>query len=259
MPHGQSWWSLLPFYANLKNFAKVFGGSDGRTWIAHEPVGMQHVLGLAFITLLITAFAAIAYAKVRHAHTALVPEERFTVRTFIELFVGGVYGMMTDIMGPKAAKFFLPLIGTCAFLIFFSNALGMVPGFVPPTDSMNTTMACAIVIFLSTHIFGVKEHGLAYFKHFFGPITKWYALPLMLLMFVVEMVSHFVRPVSLSIRLAANMAADHIVVSAFLGMIPFLVPVPVMVLGTLVIVVQTVVFCLLSTVYISMAVAHEEH
>jgi len=174
-----------------------------------------------------------------------------------------VYGMMEPMMGKRATKFFLPLIGTCAFLIFFSNALGLVPGMAPPTDNLNTTFACGAIIFFATHVFGVKEHGLAYFKHFAGPI--WWMAPLML---PIELISHFVRPVTLGIRLMANMTADHLVLGIFLGLFAgmlggfgLLIPVPVVMygLGCIVVIVQTLVFCLLSTVYISMAIAHEGH
>jgi F-type H+-transporting ATPase subunit a len=137
--------------------------------------------------------------------------------------------------------------------------MGLVPGFLPPTGSFNVTLACGVIIFFATHIFGVREHGLAYFKHFFGPIIAWYALPLMLLMLVIEVISHIVRPISLGIRLMANMFADHTVLGVFVGLVPFLVPVPILLLGSLVVVVQTLVFCVLSTVYISMAIEHESH
>jgi F-type H+-transporting ATPase subunit a len=189
---------------------------------------------------------------------AVVPQGHFTVRTFSELFVGSTLGMMSDIMGPKAARYFLPLIGTCAFFIFLSNGLGLVPGFEPPTNNLNTTLAMALVIFAATHIYGIKENGFNHIKHLFGPIVAWYALPLMLLMFVIEVISHLARPLSLGIRLAANMVADHAVVGAFAAIVAFVLPVPVMILGTLVVVVQTLVFCILSTVYIGLAIQHDD-
>jgi F-type H+-transporting ATPase subunit a len=92
-----------------------------------------------------------------------------------------------------------------------------------------------------------------------GPLRKWYALPLMLLMFLIECISHVARPMSLSVRLMGNMFADHAVVATFALLVPIVVPVPMMVLGVLVCIVQTLVFCILSTVYIGLAVAHEEH
>ena len=264
MPHGESWFSVLlgTFYKNAEQGAHMLGwpvNEQGTTWLGGSHIGVQHVFGAVFVLLLLSILAIVSHRGVADVKAALVPEDRLTIRTFVELFVSAIYGMMSDVMGPKAAKFFLPLIGTCAFFILMSNLLGLIPGFLPPTDKMTTTLALGIVIFLATHVYGVKEHGLAYFKHFFGPIIKWYALPLMILMFLIEMVSHVVRPLSLAIRLAANMTADHLVLATFLALVPFVVPVPLYMLGTMVVVVQTLVFCLLSTVYISMAIAHEEH
>jgi F-type H+-transporting ATPase subunit a len=100
----------------------------------------------------------------------------------------------------------------------------------------------------------VRQHGIKYFKHFLGPVI-WLA-PLML---PIELVSHIARPLSLSLRLLGNIAADHKVVSAFFALVPLFVPVPFLILGVLVCIVQTLVFCLLSMVYIQGAVAHEGH
>ena len=267
MPHGESWLTMLlvKLGVDLGHLGRLFSapfGKEGLSWYAHEPIGLDHVLTSLLVLALTTGLAAFAYSKVKDASKAIVPDETLTVRTAVEIVVGAIYGLMSDILGPKAAKFFLPLIGACAFFILFSNAIGLVPGFAPPTGKMNTTLALGGVIFVTTHVYGVKENGLGYFKHFFGPILKWYALPLMLLMLGIELISHIARPLSLAIRLMANMAADHMVVTIFLALIPgvpFLVPVPVMLLGTIVVIVQALVFCLLSTVYIALAIAHEEH
>ena len=261
MPEHHTWFDLLfgTFYKNVENSAAALGkpllGLEGTgTWYGGAHVGVQHLFASTLILLVLTAIGLSVYPKLKNAGEALVPESTLTLRTFVEVVVEATYGMMADMMGPKAAKFFLPLIGTCVFLILFSNAMGLVPGFLPPTDVLNTTAPYAIVIFFATHIFGVKEHGLAYFKHFFGPV--WWLAPLML---IIEIISHIVRPISLAIRLAANMVGDHAALSVFLGLLPFLVPIPIYLLGVLVVVVQTLVFCLLSTVYISLAIAHEEH
>lgn len=265
MPHGESWFSLLPFHENAMAWAHNFSRpvtEDGLSWIAHEPIALQHVYGAIFIIILLFIVGLITSASVRKSTKKkdLLPEAKLTLRNFVEIMVGTTFKMMADIMGEKAARYFLPLIGTCAFFIFFSNAIGLVPGFLPPTGKLNTTFACGTIIFLSTHIYGVKEHGFFnYFKHFFGPIISIPALPLMLVFFVIEMISHLARPCSLGIRLMANMTADHMVVAAFLGLVPFLVPIPMMLLGCVVVVVQTLVFCLLSTIYIAEAIKHEEH
>lgn len=262
MPHGESWFSYLPFYENLVHAAHALGwpvNDEGVTWVGGAHVGIQHVLNAVFVVLILLAFGLITRSKVKDTAQAVVPDDKFNIRNVVEILFGTVYKMMSDIMGAKAARFFLPLIGTCAFFILFSNALGLIPGFLPPTDNLNTTFACASVIFFATHIFGVKEHGLAYFKHFFGPIIKWYALPLMILMLAIEIISHLARPATLALRLAANMTADHMVLTLFLGLVPFVVPIPMYALGIIVVMVQALVFCLLSTVYISMAVAHDDH
>ena len=125
---------------------------------------------------------------------------------------------------------------------------------LPATDTLKTNLALSLSVFFMTHYYGVREGGLAYFKHFFGPI------PLLApLMFPIELISHLARPASLALRLMGNMASDHKVVAAFFTLVPILVPVPFLVLGIIVVVVQTLVFTLLSMVYIGMAVAHDDH
>jgi F-type H+-transporting ATPase subunit a len=264
MPGHHTWFDVLlgTFYKNAETAGSValggrmIGQDHDGTWVSHGHVSLQHVFASVFILAILTVMAFIARGKLADTRAALIPEDRLTVRTFVELIVEMTYGQMVGMMGPKAAKFFLPLIGTCAFLILFSNALGLVPGFLPPTDVLNTTVPYALVIFFATHIFGFKEHGFAYLKHFMGPVI--FLAPLM---FVIEIISHLARPLSLSIRLAANMIGDHRVIATFLALtpVPFIWPIPVYVMGVLVTVVQTLVFCLLSTVYISLAISHEEH
>lgn len=251
MPHGESWFSLIPGYAHWLSDAQA---NHGPTWIAHGDVSIQHILHWIFLLVVLTIVGLVVRAKVSNTQAAILPDGQFSLRTLIEGFAGQVYGTLVDMMGKKAAKFFLPLIGTCAFMIFFSNIFGLVPGFQPPTANLNTTMAMALVIFFATHIFGVKENGLGYFKHFLGPF-----LPLAPLMLPIELISHIARPITLAVRLMANMTADHLVLGIFLTLAPWFIPVPLPLyfLGCIVVVVQTMVFCLLSTVYISMAIAHD--
>jgi F0F1-type ATP synthase membrane subunit a len=128
-----------------------------------------------------------------------------------------------------------------------------------PTSNFNTTLGCGIVIFITTHIYGLKVNGWNHVKHLFGPKIGIVWLPLMLLMFVIELISHIARPLSLGIRLMANMTADHLVLTIFTALVPFLIPVPMYLLGAVVVVVQTLVFCLLSSVYIGMSVEEAAH
>ncbi len=216
-----------------------------------------------FMGLVVFALALgagwVVYRRMRK-DPPLVPDESFGVFTFMEGLAGAVLGLMEGLMGEEAAKRYFPLIASLAVFIFFSNVLGMIPGFLPPTDTLDTTLALGLVVFVSTHYFGVKEHGLAYFKHFLGPIVAWYALPLMILMLLIETISHLVRPMSLGVRLMGNIMGDHKVLGIFLGFGILFLPLPIMVLGTVVAVVQTLVFSLLSMVYIALAIEHaEEH
>jgi F-type H+-transporting ATPase subunit a len=137
--------------------------------------------------------------------------------------------------------------------------MGLIPGFMPPTDSLKTTFALALVIFVATHAYGLKENGLGHIKHLFGPWLGPLGLPLNILMFGIEVIGHVARVLSLSLRLMANMFGDHMVVGIFTLLVPFLVPVPFLMLGTIVVLVQTAVFCILSTVYIGMAIEHHDH
>ncbi|MDQ3033245.1 MAG: F0F1 ATP synthase subunit A [Myxococcota bacterium] len=271
MPHGESWFTLFFrgtfLWDSVVALVMAINGVTGEpdSLLADETGYVGHVFSALFILLVLATFAFVSFQKVKATQDAIVPEAKLTIRTFVELLVGAAYSLMSDIMGPKPARFFLPLIGTAAFFILFSNVLGLVPGFTPPTDNLNTTLALALVVFVATHYYGIKENGFNHVKHLFGPVVfdpkrpiTILAIPLMLLMFFIEVISHIARPISLSIRLMANMVADHLVVGAFLSIIAFVLPVPVMVLGTLVVVVQTLVFCVLSTVYIGLAIQHDE-
>ncbi|HKP61437.1 MAG TPA: F0F1 ATP synthase subunit A [Polyangiales bacterium] len=262
MPHGESWFSFLPFHERFVAFAHLFSKpvrEDGLTWYAHEHPGVQHIYGALFILGILAIVSVITDTAIRDAKGDLVPANKLTIRNFVEILVGATFNTMSGIMGEKAARHFLPLIGTCAFFILFSNAIGLVPGFLPPTSNFNTTLALGLVIFITTHLYGLKVNGFNHIKHFFGPKIGIAWLPLMLLMFFIECISHIARPISLGIRLMANMTADHMVLTIFLGLVPFLVPLPMYVLGTLVVIVQALVFCLLSTVYIAMAIEEADH
>src|SRR5262249_25395312 len=130
---------------------------------------------------------------------------------------------------------------------------GLFPGFNPATSNNNTTFALGVTSFLVYNVEGIRAQGLvSYIKHFMGPII-WLAP----LMFVVEVVSHLVRPLSLGLRLSGNMTGDHTVLSIFLGLTPIGIPMIFYALGLFVCFVQAFVFSLLSMVYLSMATAHD--
>jgi F-type H+-transporting ATPase subunit a len=254
-PHS-TWFEFLPGYASLKDNLQFYLGREW-TWQAFQATHFQidHILG-ALIVFAFLVFGALRYtvAVSVAGDGGLVPPPRFGLRNLFEMLSETVFNLMASVMGEKNARRYLPLIGTLFLFILFSNLLSLIPGFLPPTDTLKTNLGLAVMIFLMTHVFGVREHGLGYFKHFLGP---W--LPLAPLMLPIEIISHVARPVSLAMRLLGNISADHAVVLAFFAVIPFLIPVPFLVMGVFVSVVQAVVFSLLATVYIGTAVAHEEH
>jgi F-type H+-transporting ATPase subunit a len=153
--------------------------------------------------------------------------------------------MIEETMGHKGMAYF-PLIATIAFFILTSNLIALIPGFYPPTANLNTNAAMALTVFAMTHIVGIKEHGLAYFKHFCGPVI-WLA-PLII---PIEIVGHLARPLSLTLRLFGNMYGHEIVLMIFFGLVPFIVPLPMMLMGVLVAFIQTFVFMLLAMIYIA--------
>jgi F-type H+-transporting ATPase subunit a len=166
------------------------------------------------------------------------------IQNVFEITVSGLDGMVTEIMGEKGKTYF-PLIATLAFFIFVSNMLGLIPGFMPPTANLNTTAACAVIVFVLTHIIGLKEHGLGYIKHFTGPV--WWLAPLML---PIEIVGHLARPLSLSLRLFGNMTGHELVVLVLMFLVPVFVPVVMSLMGLLVAFIQAFVFALLAMIYL---------
>jgi F-type H+-transporting ATPase subunit a len=166
------------------------------------------------------------------------------LQNFMETVIGSIENMIVETMGEHGRPFF-PLIATLAIFILVSNLSGLIPGFFPPTANINTTAACAVVVFLSTHVVGIKHHGLHYLKHFMGPIA-WLAP----LIFFIEIIGHLSRPVSLTLRLFGNMNGHELVLLIFFGLAPFLVPLPMLLMGVLVSFIQAFVFMLLSMIYI---------
>jgi len=183
-------------------------------------------------------------------------------QALLEGYLRFVRNMLIENIGDKGLKY-TPLIATIGLFVFFGNLLGMVPGFEAPTANINTNLAIALLVFFYYHYEGIKENGFAYFKHFMGPI------PLMApFFFIVEVISHIARPITLSLRLFANMKAGALLLITLISLViknPFtLVVSPVVLIFViaikfLAIFIQTYIFMILSVVYLAGAVAHEEH
>lgn len=245
-----SWWNDLNHKAE-----DVFG----RKWtfmMFQEPhFTLIHVLLTILLLGFITWGAMAFYRGLKAPDGGLVPPRRMNLRNVFEMVAEGTYGMVEGAMGEHNARRFYPLIGSLFIFILFGNLMGLLPGFLTPNDTVKTNAALALTVFALTHYYGVREHGLfKYLKHFAGPIPA-----LAPLMVPIELISHLARPLSLTFRLLGNMVADHKVLFTFTTLMPFVVPLPFYLLGALICFVQALVFCMLSMVYLGMAVEHEEH
>ncbi|PLX41979.1 MAG: ATP synthase F0 subunit A [Deltaproteobacteria bacterium] len=258
------WTSFIPGLNNIEqmNFELDSHGeathegtaAHGEAPAAHSVHPAYHVSTGLLIGLVIIVLALIAKRSIKSGEMSdedLVPTSKLSVRNIMELMVTAIAKIMEDSMGDVWPRF-LHLVGTLAFFILFSNLIGLVPGFLPPTESINTTAACGLIVFFATHYYGFKEHGFAYLKHFMGPF--WWLAPLML---PIEIISHLARPLSLALRLFGNINGDHKVGAIFFSLVAIGVPVITLFLGVFVSFVQTFVFCLLTMVYLGGAIAHE--
>lgn len=228
------------------------------TWLSTLPFVRdhsvpEHSVAAIIITLLLLAFGLMMGSKLSNVDQAMNPEDGVTGRNLGEQFVEMISGIAEGVIGHHYERY-VPLLATFFIFILLSNLLGLIPGFSPPTSNVNTTFALGIVSFLAYNYYGLKEGGLKYLKHFMGPM-----LVLAPLMVLIELMSHSFRPLSLGIRLFANMFADHELITIFTGLTKIGVPVLFYFLGLLVCVVQAFVFTMLTAVYISLAVSHEEH
>jgi len=215
-------------------------------------VNFIHVIVGYFFGILLICFGIVFYLKQKSNKNPEQASEKINLINILELVGEGIYNLCKSVLGEHNGRKFFPLIGTLFLFIFVSNLMGMVPGFVPGTDNMNTTLALGIFVFFYYNFQGFKANGLKYLAHFAGPL--WYLAPLI---FAIEIFSHAVRPLSLGLRLRGNIWGDHLVMSIFTDLVPYLVPVPFYFLGTLVSLIQAFVFCLLTLIYLSLAVAHD--
>jgi F-type H+-transporting ATPase subunit a len=170
-------------------------------------------------------------------------------QNFWEIVIGGLDDFFAENMGRKLTDQFFPMLTTFGLYIAVANLIGLIPGFMSPTSSLNTTLALTIIVWVTHHFVGIREHGLSYYKHFMGPM--WWLVPLML---PIEIISNLARLISLSIRLFGNiMAKETLLGILFMLAGAFFAPLPIMLLGVLVSLVQAMVFVLLAVVYFSQA------
>ena len=202
-----------------------------------------HVSYAVLVALILLVLGWLASRRI-----SLVPKGAQNV---FELVVSGLEEFMVDVTGEEGRAFF-PFIASFFLFIMLCNLIGLLPGFYSPTANVNTTLSLALCTFIYTHYLGVKYHGAKYIKHFLGPIPA-----LAPLFFIIELVGHFARVLSLTLRLFGNIMGEDLVLTILLflaGM--FLAPLPMMFLAVFTSVVQAFVFTLLSMMYFAGAMEH---
>jgi F-type H+-transporting ATPase subunit a len=222
----------------------------GREVPAHGNVIPDHLAIIIFLTLLLTAFSL-------YVRTRLSVEHPGKLQIVLEDGVSGLFGVLDDVVGPKGRRY-LPLVGTLGILIWMCNMSGLVPGLMAPTSNYNVTLGCAITVWVYYHYQGIKEQGIGpYFKHFAAPpgAPMWIA-PIML---PIELISHMSRVLSLSLRLFGNIFGEELVILILASIVPFLVPLPMMLLGLLTGTLQAIIFVMLTMIYLGGAVQSEGH
>jgi F-type H+-transporting ATPase subunit a len=176
-------------------------------------------------------------------------------QNIFEAYIEGVMSMARDVIGSdEKAKKYIPLIATLGIIVFFSNMIGVVPGFESPTANINFTLSLALIVFIYYNFEGIKDKGvIKYFKHFAGPVW-WLAW----LMFPIEIISHISRIISLSFRLFGSISGDDMFLMVLLMLAPWIAPLPAFALLFAFGILQAFIFMMLTTVYIGGAIAEDE-
>ncbi|MFP4348042.1 MAG: F0F1 ATP synthase subunit A [Thermodesulfobacteriota bacterium] len=226
-----------PYLFFVKLFDLVGGG------VAHFAHAYPHVIYTWVVMILLISLGFLASKGME-----LIPTK---MQNFFEIMVAGIEDFMVEITGEEG-RWLFPIVATIFIFIFVSNLIGLVPGFFPPTASLNTTLSCALVVVVFTHVIGIKYHGAGYIKHFLGPV--WWMVPII---FPIELIGHVARILSLSFRLFGNMMGHELVLAILFGLAgAFFAPLPIMALGIFVALVQAFVFFLLSIMYFTGAMEH---
>lgn len=247
---------LALFFSVILSSNAFAGGGflwlKGLTESVNQPM---HVVTFILVCTALLVLGLVYRSKASFVEATVVPDKGITFRNLFEFVGEFIYNLARNIMGEKQASRYYPLLIVYFMLILMSNLTGLIPGFLPPTDNLNTTLGLGLFVFLYYNWEGIKTQGIVgHIKHFMGPV--WYLAPLML---VLELISHGVRPLSLGLRLKGNMEGDHLVLAIFSDLVPYIIPIPFYVVGMFVCFMQAFVFTLLTMVYINLATETHDH
>ncbi len=223
------------------------------TWFDAAGVAPQYTYVAAniVVTTLLVGFSLAARAALGAGEKALVPSGTLNIKGFSETLVEYIDDLVTGVLG-AGTRNYVPLFGSIFFFVIMNNLFGLIPGMTAATSNINAALAIGAFSFIVYNVMGVKQGGWHYIAHFAGPVW-WLAW----LMIPIEIISHFIRPFSLGIRLSVNMTADHAILGTFIDLTKVVVPVIFYGLGTFVSFIQALVFTMLSMVYVAMATADD--
>ena len=225
---------------------------------AMQALGFHPVVGAELIPdyLVMSLLVVLAWTALGlFIQSRLSVENPSRLQIVLEDLVMALVGLLETWIGPKGRRF-LPLIGALGAFILLGNYAGLLPGLMAPTGNINVTAGCAITIWVYYHWQGIKAQGIvAYLKHFALPpgAPVWLA-PLML---IIETISHLSRILSLTLRLFGNIFGEEMVIAILAFLVPYVVPLPMMLLGLITGSLQAFIFVLLSIIYLQGAVAVE--
>ena len=234
--------------------------AGGFTWFStmqkmagvHIP---EHVITFSFVGCLLVLTGVLYRLRLAKLDNPVIPDRKLSLRNLIEFYGVFILSQCRAIFGEDKASEYFGFVSTVFLVILMSNLIGLIPGFLPPTEVTSTTLALGLFSFVYYNIKGCIKAGVVnYLKHFAGPL--WYLAPLI---FSIELISNFIRPLSLALRLRSNMMGDHLVLTTFSDLVPLLVPLPFYLLGLIVCFIQAYVFTVLSMIYISLAVSSHDH
>lgn len=237
-----------------------------------EQLAERYDLNLSDVFNGLSVFALILFLSVvyrlslKSVAEEFIPNHHVSIKNMLQTGVESILSLVRGVI-PHHTESYLPLVGALFIYIFLSNLLGTIPGFAPPSMNFSGNLALGASVFVFYHVMGVKRAGFKnYMGHFLGPsLGSSFGMLLMRfgflmpLMFIIEIISHSIRPVSLSLRLFGNINGDHLVLEAFSGLAPLVVPVIFLAFGIFVSFIQAFVFTLLSTIYIALAVETHDH
>lgn len=227
-------------------------GNTMLSWVGMKAENPAHPwANYVVMEIVVAAIIVVVFALLR---PRLSMERPGKLQHIFELVFGFLSDQTEDVIG-HGGRPFMAFFGVLFIFILFANLIGLIPTFESPTMFPPVPLGCAVATMVYYNLVGLKEQGvLHYLRHFAGPV--WWLAPLM---FPIEIISNMARPLSLTVRLYANMFGGEKVTLAFMGLLPFIVPIPFLGLHIFVGVLQAYVFTLLTMVYVGEVLPSAEH